>query len=31
MTKKDKQRMEQIIADEFGFQKSKIILFDLVE
>ena len=28
MTQKDKQRMEQIIAEEFGFQKQKITLLE---
>ena len=28
MTQKDKQRMKQIIAEEFGFQKSKIALLE---
>ena len=28
MTQKDKQRMKQIIAEEYGFQKSKIALLE---
>lgn len=28
MTKKDKQKLVQTISDEYGFQKSKIILLE---
>ena len=28
MTKKDKQKIVQIISEEYGFQKSKIILLE---